>query len=49
MRNQNAGLAVALLTRPGNVQLPVPGLSQPNVVAHDMPALAARMIALWRP
>src|SRR5262249_47818673 len=45
---QSAGLAAALLTRPGNAPLPVPGLPQPNVVAPDLPALAAKMIALWR-
>jgi 2-haloacid dehalogenase len=46
---QSAGLAGALLTRPGNARLPLPGLPQPNVVAPDLPALAARMIELWRP
>ena len=46
---QSAGLAAALLTRPGNAPLPVPGLPQPNVVAPDLPALAAMMIELWRP
>jgi len=45
---QSAGLAAALLTRPGNAPLLVPGLPQPNVVAPDLPALAARMIKLWR-
>jgi 2-haloacid dehalogenase len=46
---QSAGLAAALLTRPGNAPLPVPGLPQPNVVAPDLPGLAAKMIELWRP
>jgi 2-haloacid dehalogenase len=46
---QSAGLAAALITRPGNAQLPVPGLPQPNVVAPDLPALAAKMIELCRP
>lgn len=45
---QSAGLAAGLLTRPGNAPLPVPGLPQPNVVAPDLPALAAKMIKLWR-
>jgi 2-haloacid dehalogenase len=44
---QSAGLAAGLLTRPGNAPLPVPGLPQPNVVAPDLPALAAQMIKLW--
>ena len=46
---QSAGLAASLLTRPGNAPLPVPGLPQPNVVAPDLPTLAAEMIELWRP
>jgi HAD superfamily hydrolase (TIGR01493 family) len=49
---QRAGLTAALLTRPSNAPLPVPGLRQPNVVAPDLPALpalAAKMIELWRP
>ena len=45
---QSAGLAAALLTRPGNAPLLVPGLPQPNVVAPDLPTLAAKMIELWR-
>jgi 2-haloacid dehalogenase len=45
---QSAGLAAGLLTRPGNAPLPVPGLPQPNVVAPDLPTLAAKMIKLWR-
>ena len=45
---QSAGLAAGLLTRPGNAPLLVPGLPQPNVVAPDLPALAAKMIKLWR-
>jgi 2-haloacid dehalogenase len=45
---QSAGLAAALLTRPGNAPLLVPGLPQPNVVAPDLPTLAAKMIKLWR-
>jgi 2-haloacid dehalogenase len=34
---QSAGLAAALLTRPGNAPLPVPGLPLPNVVASPWP------------
>jgi 2-haloacid dehalogenase len=45
---QSAGLAAGLLTRPGNAPLLVPGLPQPNVVAPDLPALAGKMINLWR-
>ena len=45
---QSAGLAAGLLTRPGNAPLLVPGLPQPNVVAPDLPALAAKTIKLWR-
>jgi 2-haloacid dehalogenase len=45
---QAAGLAGALLTRPGNALLPVSGLPQPNLVGGDLPDLAAQMIELWR-
>ena len=45
---QSAGMAGALITRPGNAPLPVPGLPQAHVIASDLPALAAKMIALWR-
>ena len=45
---QSAGLSAGLITRPGNAPLPVPGLPQPNVVAQDLPALAAQMIKLWK-
>ena len=41
---QSAGL----LMRPGNAPLLMPGLPQPNVVAPDLPDLAAKMIKLWR-
>jgi 2-haloacid dehalogenase len=45
---QSAGMAAGLLTRPGNAPLLVPGLPQPNVVAPDLPALASKVIQLWR-
>jgi 2-haloalkanoic acid dehalogenase type II len=45
---QSAGLNAGLITRPGNAPLPIPGLPQPNVVAPDLPALADRMIKLWK-
>jgi 2-haloacid dehalogenase len=46
---QSAGMAGGLLTRPGNATLPVEGLPQANFVAPDLPALAQKMIAAWRP
>jgi 2-haloacid dehalogenase len=45
---QSAGMAGALLTRPGNTVLPVPGLPQPNAMAADLPSLAAQLIRMWR-
>ncbi|HVX10556.1 MAG TPA: haloacid dehalogenase type II [Pirellulales bacterium] len=44
---QCAGLSAGLITRSGNAPLPVPGLPQPNIVAPDLPALAAQAIELW--
>jgi FMN phosphatase YigB (HAD superfamily) len=48
IKAQSAGMAAALITRSGNAPLLVPGLPQPNVVAPDLPALAAKLIKLWR-
>jgi 2-haloacid dehalogenase len=45
---QGAGFSAGLITRPGNAPLLVPGLPRPDVVAPDLPALAARMIERWR-
>jgi len=45
---QSAGMAGALLTRPGNAALPVPGLPQPDVMAADLLSLAVQMIRMWR-
>lgn len=45
---QGAGMAGALLTRPGNAALPVPGLPQPNATAADLPSLATQLIRMWR-
>lgn len=45
---QALGWAGALVTRPGNAALPVPGLPQPDVVAPDLDALATEMIRRWR-
>jgi 2-haloacid dehalogenase len=42
---QSAGLSSALITRPGNVPLPVPGLPQPNFVARDLTDLAVKLNA----
>ena len=40
---QSAGFSAALITRPGNALLPVPGLPQPNFTAPDLIALAANL------
>ncbi len=45
---QAVGFSGALITRPGNAPLPVSGLPQPDVVAPDLPTLAARLIELRR-
>jgi 2-haloacid dehalogenase len=45
---QNAGFSAGLITRPGNAPLPVPVLPQPDVVASDLPALAAQLIVRSR-
>lgn len=45
---QCTGMAGALLTRPGNAALPVPGVPQPDAVAADLPSLAAQLIQMWR-
>jgi 2-haloacid dehalogenase len=45
---QSVGFSAGLITRPGNAPLPVSGLPQPDVVAPDLPALADRMIKLWK-
>ena len=45
---QAAGMAGALVMRPGNAPLPVPGLPQPNAVGADLTALAREMITMWR-
>jgi 2-haloacid dehalogenase len=45
---QGVGFSADLITRPGNAPLPVAGLPQPDVVAPDLPALAARLIERWR-
>jgi 2-haloacid dehalogenase len=45
---QCAGCSGALIARPGNAPLPVPGLPQPQVVAPDLPSAATQIIRLWR-
>ena len=45
---QSVGCSGALVARPGNASLPVHGLPQPQVVAPDLPGVAAQMIRLWR-
>ena len=48
MGAQGQGWAGALVTRPGNAILSVPGLPSPDIVAPDMPTLADRIVAAWR-
>lgn len=43
---QSVGFSAGLITRRGNAPLPVPGLPQPNIVAPDLPTLAARLVEL---
>ena len=45
---QGVGFSAGLITRPGNAPLLVSGLPQPEVVAPNLPALAARLIKPWR-
>src|SRR5215469_4320939 len=45
---QSAGWSAALISRPGNAPLSVPGLPQPAAVAPDLPGVAAQLIKLWR-
>lgn len=40
---QSVGFSAALIARPGNAALPVPGLPQPTVVATDLRDLAAKL------
>jgi 2-haloacid dehalogenase len=40
---QSVGFSGALITRPGNATLPVPGLPQPTLVATDLRDLAANL------
>jgi 2-haloacid dehalogenase len=42
---QSAGYSAALITRPGNAPLPLPGLPQPNFVASDLSSLAMMLAA----
>ncbi|MGA8332171.1 MAG: haloacid dehalogenase type II [Mycobacterium sp.] len=40
---QSTGFSGALITRPGNAALPIPGLPQPSVVVKDLGELAANL------
>ncbi|WIM86156.1 haloacid dehalogenase type II [Candidatus Mycobacterium wuenschmannii] len=40
---QSAGFGGALITRPGNAELPVAGLPRPTIVVTDLRALAAQL------
>lgn len=42
---QSAGFSGALITRPGNAPLPIPGLPRPAVVANDLREFAAQLCA----
>jgi 2-haloacid dehalogenase len=46
---QSAGFSSALITRPGNAPLPVPGLPQPNIVVPDLEALGKVLPEVSRP
>jgi 2-haloacid dehalogenase len=46
---QSVGFTAGLITRPGNAALPVDSLPQPNLIAPDLPGLAAKLIRRWRP
>jgi 2-haloacid dehalogenase len=37
----------ALIARPGNAPLPLPGLPQPQAVAPDLRGVATQIINLW--
>jgi 2-haloacid dehalogenase len=43
MGAQASGFSGALITRPGNAALPVPGLPQPTIVATDLRDLAVKL------
>jgi 2-haloacid dehalogenase len=45
---QSAGMAGALLNRPGNAPLPITGLPRPQAMGGDLPAVAKQMIRMWR-
>lgn len=46
---QSAGYTAGLITRPGNAPLPVPSLPQPDLIAPDLPGMAAQLIEGRRP
>jgi 2-haloacid dehalogenase len=45
---QCVGYSAALIARPGNAPLDVPGLPLPDAVAPDLPGVASQLIKLWR-
>ena len=45
---QSVGCSGALIARPGNAPLLVPGLPQPQAVAPDLSGVATQLIRLWR-
>lgn len=45
---QSVGYSAALITRPGNALLPTDRLPQPQIVARDLPGVAAEAIRRWR-
>jgi 2-haloacid dehalogenase len=45
---QSAGFAAALVARPGNAQLMVKELPQPQAVGPDLPTVASQLIKMWR-
>jgi 2-haloacid dehalogenase len=45
---QSVGYAGALITRPGNALLPAKRLPQPQIVAPDLPGIAAEAARRWR-
>jgi len=45
---QSVGCSGALIARPGNAPLSVPGLPQPQAVAPDLPGVATQLIKLLR-
>ena len=45
---QSAGFSAALVTRPNTALLPLECLPQPQIVAPDIPGVAAQLLKRWR-